>query len=155
MIIEATIKKKSTLAATLKAVAGTIKDIKLQSKTVTPTEEQQVVTFDDGYDGLAAVTVEAAELGGGGLTEEEAQAMVDEAIANLKLQTKTVTPTEEQQTVTADEGYFGLASVIVEAAEAGGIPENARLYYVGYADSEIDFMLFNFESSAVGELQEG
>lgn len=153
MIIEATIKKKSTLAATLKAVAGTIKDIKLQSKTVTPTEEQQVVTFDDGYDGLAAVTVEAAELGG--LTEEEAQAMVDEAIANLKLQTKTVAPTEEQQTITADEGYFGLASVIVEAAEAGGIPENARLYYVGNAVSELDMGAVSFESSAVGALQEG
>lgn len=152
MIIEATIKKKSTLAATLKAVAGTIKDIKLQSKTVTPTEEQQVVTFDDGYDGLAAVTVEAAELGG--LTEEEAQAMVDEAIANLKLQTKTVAPTEEQQTITADEGYFGLASVIVEAAEAGGIPENARLYYVGYAVSVLDMSTISFESSAVGTLQE-
>lgn len=96
MIIEATIKKKSTLAATLKAVAGTIKDIKLQSKTVTPTEEQQ--------------------------------------------------------TITADEGYFGLSSVIVEAAEAGGIPENARLYYVGYANSEFTL---NFTSSAVGELQEG
>lgn len=40
----------------------------------------------------------------------------------------------------------------IEGIEAGGIPENARLYYVGYADSEIDFMLFNFESSAVGEL---
>ena len=150
MIIEATIKKKSTLAATLKAVAGTIKDIKLQSKTVTPTEEQQVVTFDDGYDGLVAVTVDAAELG---LTEEEAQAMVDEAIANLKLQTKTVAPTEEQQTITADEGYFGLASVIVEAAEAGELPEGVGTYYYRYANSE--FNSPSFESSAVGELQEG
>lgn len=55
-----------------------------------------------------------------GLTEEEAEAMVNEAIGKLKLQSKTVTPTDAEQTITADEGYFGLASVIVEAAEGGG-----------------------------------
>ena len=63
--------------------------------------------------------IEGIEVGGG-LTEEEAQAMVEEAIGKLKLQSKTVTPTDAEQTITADEGYFGLASVIVEAAEGGG-----------------------------------
>lgn len=38
-----------------------------------------------------------------GLTEEEAQAMVEAAIANLQLQSKTVTPTDAEQTITADE----------------------------------------------------
>lgn len=42
----------------------------------------------------------------------------------------------------------------IEGIEAGGIPENARLYYVGYANSEIVISL-DSESSAVGELQEG
>lgn len=42
----------------------------------------------------------------------------------------------------------------IEGIEAGGIPENARLYYVGNAVSEFDISL-SFESSAVGELQEG
>ena len=55
-----------------------------------------------------------------GITEEEAEAMVNEAIGKLKLQSKTVTPTDAEQTITADDGYFGLASVIVEAAEGGG-----------------------------------
>ena len=98
--------------------------------------------------------IEGIEVGGG-LTEEEAQAMVEEAIGKLKLQSKTVTPTDAEQTITADEGYFGLASVIVEAAEGGGIPENARLYYVGNANSEFNLSSLSFTSSAVGELQEG
>ena len=66
------------------------------------------------------VTVVNSGGGGGGITEEEAEAMVNEAIGKLKLQSKTVTPTDAEQTITADEGYFGLASVIVEAAEGGG-----------------------------------
>ena len=90
-----------------------------------------------------------------GLTEEEAEAMVNEAIGKLKLQSKTVTPTDAEQTITADEGYFGLASVIVEAAEGGGIPENARLYYVGYANSELNMSSLSFTNSATGKLQEG
>ena len=40
----------------------------------------------------------------------------------------------------------------IEGIEAGGIPENARLYYVGNAISEFTL---NFTSSATGELQEG
>ena len=40
----------------------------------------------------------------------------------------------------------------IEGIEAGGIPENARLYYVGFANSEFNL---NFTSSAIGELQEG
>lgn len=43
----------------------------------------------------------------------------------------------------------------IDGIEAGGIPENARLYYVGYANSELDLSTLDFESSAVGELQEG
>ena len=40
----------------------------------------------------------------------------------------------------------------IEGIEAGGIPENARLYYVGFANSEFTL---NFTSTATGELQEG
>ncbi len=43
----------------------------------------------------------------------------------------------------------------IEGIEAGGIPENARLYYVGYAVSENDIGVLNVTSSATGELQEG
>lgn len=40
----------------------------------------------------------------------------------------------------------------LSGVELGGIPENARLYYVSKANSEFSL---NFESSATGALQEG
>jgi hypothetical protein len=44
---------------------------------------------------------------------------------------------------------------LIPIADAGDMPENARLYYVGYANSELNLSTLNFESSAVGELKEG
>ena len=42
----------------------------------------------------------------------------------------------------------------IEGIEAGGIPENARLYYVGNAVSEFSMSSLSFTSSAVGALSE-
>lgn len=55
----------STLSASLSASAGfncaLSSDIylKLQSKTITPTDEEQRIVADDGYAGLSAVTIGA------------------------------------------------------------------------------------------------
>ena len=54
------------------------------------------------------------------------------------------------------KGFFG-SDGNSESEDAGGgfeLPENARLYYVGAAESEISMDALSFESGAVGELQE-
>lgn len=66
------------------------KEIILQSKTVSPTTSQQVITPDANYDGLDKVTINAATK-----------------------QSKTVNPSTSAQIITPDSGYYGLSDVTV------------------------------------------
>lgn len=63
-----------------------------QAKSAAPTSAQQVITADNGYDGLSSVTISA-----------------------ISLQNKTISPTSAQQSITADSGYNGLGTVTVNA----------------------------------------
>ena len=160
----------------------------LQSKTVSPSESQQTVSPDSGYDGLSDVTVKAVSSTyvGSGVTKKSAATYTpgkaDQTIAsgqylsgkqtikgdanllaeNIKsgvsifgvtgthecaasepnLQSKTVTPSESQQTVSPDSGYDGLSSVTVEAVSSayvgsGVTKKSAETYTPGTSDQTI------------------
>lgn len=59
------------------------------------------------------------------------------ALEEVKLQEKTVDPTDAVQEVVPDGGYYGLSKVTVNAAEGTVLPDNARVYYVGIAETTI------------------
>lgn len=121
--------KPSQMAEAINAlvVGGTVI---LQDKTVNPSEVQQEVTFDSdqGYMGLDTVTVTPI------LTETKTTTVNGDVIptsgkyltkvtvnvpqgSTINNQDKSVTPTESQQIITADEGhnYTGLGTVTVGA----------------------------------------
>lgn len=79
------------------SIAG--ENFETQSKTVSPTESQQTVTPDDGYDGLSSVTVGAvpADYVGTGVARQTATA---------------ITPTKSSQTVVSAGTYVSGAVTV-------------------------------------------
>lgn len=100
-------------------------DIHNQNKTITPTTTTQSVIADNGYSGLGTVTVNAIpsqyiipektfeiyENGDFDITTYS-EVSVD---VQPTLQSKTVTPTESTQTISADTNYDGLNTVTIGA----------------------------------------
>lgn len=96
-----------------------------QSKTVSPTEEAQIVIPDAGYDALSDVTVNAIQTESKSVTSNGTYSptsgkyfsSVTVAVpeTTFATQSKTVTPTKATQTVTPDVNYDGMSQVTVEA----------------------------------------
>lgn len=90
MAIRAQLKPRKKITARLSGVSYS-SEVKLQSKSVSPTASVQTVRPDQGFDALSFVTV-----------------------MGIKTQPKGVLPTMERQTVVPDYGYTGLEYVTVE-----------------------------------------
>lgn len=105
----------------------------LQEKTVAPGKTDQEILPDEGYDGLSKVTVDAVTLynapNTSGVFDETLNPGGEKAVKagsdilyyikarELNLESKTVTPTTSQQTVTPSSGKDGLSQVTVNAIE--------------------------------------
>ena len=99
----------------------------LQAKTATPTKATQSITPDSTYQGLSSVTVNPIPdsyiipTGSTTITTNGTVNVTSYASATVNvqptLQSKEVTPTTSEQTITADTGNYGLSSVKVKAIQ--------------------------------------
>lgn len=110
--------------------------VKLQEKTATPSQAEQVISPDSGYDGLSKVTINGdSDLVATNIKQGinifgiEGTYQGEQA----KLQEKTATPSKEQQVINADEGYDGLSQVTINGDEdliADNIKKDVNIFGV-------------------------
>ena len=127
----------------------------LQDKVVTPTEQTQNVTADEGYDGLGEVEVKPipsqyiVPSGTQNITQNGDYDITDKAGAHVAvepdLETATVTPTESTQVVEPGTGKDGLSQVTVNPipsqyvvpAGSVSITQNGTVSVAGKATAEV------------------
>lgn len=117
------------IIGTVSAFLGSVEDIKLQQKEVTPTKDTQQVSADGDYNALSMVTVKPipdeyiVPSGNQNITENGSYDIADKASVTVRvssgeytpvLQDKSATPTKSQQTFNADEGFDGIGTFTVE-----------------------------------------
>lgn len=110
----------------------------LQSKTVTPTEQEQTIVCDEGYDALDSVTVNAIP---------------------LQSKSQTITTNNTTTTIVPDSEYSGLSSVEITTNISNNfkIPNEVKLGFSSYIPNNIDTsevtdMVSMFEYSTVTSL---
>lgn len=105
-----------------------ISNIALETKTVTPTKNQQTYTPSSGMQGFSSVTVNAIpnqyiipentlQISTSGTHDVTSYAKVNVVFPSYVLQNQTVNPTTEPQTITPDTGYDALSSVTINAIQ--------------------------------------
>lgn len=105
-----------------------ISNIALETKTITPTKDQQTYTPSNGKQGFSSVTINAIPsqyiipdgtliVNTSGTHDVTSYANVNVTFPSQVLQSRTVNPTTETQTITAETGYDALRSVTVNAIQ--------------------------------------
>ncbi len=119
----------------------------LQQKTVNPSLTQQVISADQGYEGLLNVTINAVSLENRTVSPSNSQQTITTTdsstyqglgtvtINAVSLENKTVTPGDNQQTVTvtSNSNYQGLGTVTVNAVPTNIYVKisNTQAFYTG------------------------
>lgn len=105
-----------------------ISNIALETKTITPTKDQQTYTPSNGKQGFSSVTINAIPsqyiipdgtlmINTSGTHDVTSYANVNVTFPSQVLQSRTVNPTTQTQTITAETGYDALSSVTVNAIQ--------------------------------------
>lgn len=113
----------------------------LQAKTTKPSLNEQVITADEGYDGLSSVTVNGIQTETKTITDNGTYTPTSGKYFNSvtvdvqpNLQAKTVEPSESVQTIISDSTYQGLSKVTVSAISntyvGSGVPQKTAAIIV-------------------------